>query len=369
MTESEICQSNLEPLTKMIKSLLIREGDILGVRFRQYYEIGKDVFRDLNLYSIRISKRFLIEVDKNTNSILLPNDLLLLSSVSVIDDCGQIIPLILNRNLTGELIDINLDKNCDCTCNCRAELCGTLKNYEVIYTSITAPIPGGQTQIFNCYSRKTIYPNGDYYRQWNEPVTIFEEGVLITTELQEKTEFICHLDVKPCGCVEDTPKNRQTLASCCGGQYLVTECGKNCCPAEFPDQTYGYEQFSNRIYFNSKFTFTHALIRYFPGADREEIMVPVVAKTAMLRGIMFELLPYQKGSGYTAMANQRKLMQFERLYKEEKKRLFRLLNRFSLRAFYDSVIPVRIYPNAGVNMWPVGPGFVPPNNVTNRCSR
>jgi hypothetical protein len=365
MTTAEICQANVESLSDIIKSLLIREGDFLGVHFRQYYEIGKDVYRDLNLYSIRYSKRFLIEVDKNTNSITLPDDLLLLSSVSVIDHCGQLIPLILNKNLTGEIIDINLNKDCDCKCNCKAELCGQLKHYEVVYTTISAPQPGGGTMSYNCYSRKTIYPNGDYYRQWNEPVAIYEAGVLTATELQEKTEFICKLEVKPCGCVEDNAANRAILNSCCGGQYLVTECCSNKgCPYEFPDQTYGYQQGDNRIYFNSNFTYTHALIRYYPGNNNNEIMIPIVAKTAMLRGIKFELLPYEKGSGYTAMANQRKLVQFERLYKEERKRLFRLLNRFSLKAFYDSIIPTRPYPRSP-NLWPAGgPFFIPPNIPT-----
>lgn len=357
------CQSNLESLTDMVKSLLIREGDTLGVRFRQYYEIAKDVYRDLNLYAIRYSKRFLIEVDKKTNSIRLPSDLLLLSSVSVIDECGQLIPLILNKNLTGEIIDINLNKDCDCQCNCKDELCGQLKNYEVVYTTISAPQPNGTMLSYNCYSRKTIYPNGDYYREWNEPVVRFEGDVHVATVLEEKTEFICKLDVKECGCVRDIPANREMLNQCCGGQYLVTECGCKGCAPDFPNQTYGYEQLGDTIYFNSHFCSTHVLIRYFPGGDKGEIMVPIVAKTAILRGIKFEILPYEKGSGYTAMANQRKLLQFERLYKEERKRLFRLLNRFSYRAFYENVVPVRYYPHSPSTWNGCGSNLIPPNIV------
>lgn len=366
---AEICSPKFETLTQVVKSLLIREGDVIGLNFRRYYEIAKDVYRELNLYAIRISKRYLIEVDKNTNSIQVPPDLILISSVSIIDECGQIIPLILNKNLTNDIIDINLDKDCTCQCGCNDELCGQLKNYEVVYTSITAPVPGGGTMAFNCFSRKTIYPNGDYYREWNMPVTIYENGVLASTILQDYKEFICKLEIKPCGCVVDNACNRDMLSDCCGSGYLVTECGCKCCPDDFPNETYGMSTLGDTISFNSRANFTHVLVRGFTDNSNGEIMVPLVAKTAILRGVKFEQLTYEKGSGYTAMAIQRQLIQFERLYKEERKRLFRLLNRWSLKEFYESVIPTRRYPHTNRPWVPFM--FFPVNDAGNigSCSR
>jgi hypothetical protein len=361
---AEICSPKLETLTNVIKSLLIREGDIIGQNFRKYYEIAKDVYRDLNLYAVRTSKRYLIEIDPNTNSVAVPNDLILISSVSIIDNCGQIVPLILNRNLSDEYIDINLDKDCDCTCNCKDQLCGLLKNYEVVYTDQAAPMPDGSIQVFRLFSRKTIYPNGDYYREWNEPVALYEDGVHTQTVLTEYKEFICKLIVKPCGCVKDCAENRQNLSDCCGTGYLVTECGCNCCPPDFPCETYGMTQMGDRIYFNSNADFTHVLVRGFVDNDinsNNEIMIPLVAKTALLRGIKFEQLTYEKGLGYTAMAIQRQLLQFERLFKEERKRLFRLLNRWSLKEFYETVVPVRRYPHT-VRRIPYNM-FFPANNI------
>jgi hypothetical protein len=355
----EVCNAKLESLTNMIKSLLIREGDTAGLNFRRYYEIGKDVFRDLNLTAIRMSKRYLIEIDPHTNSAQLPNDLLLISSVSKIDDCGNVIPLLLNKNLSRDIIDINLDKDCDCECSCKGELCGQLKNYEVVYTSIQAPMPIGPPQTFNCFSRKVIYPNGDYYREWNEPVVIYDGDVHTATQLEERKELICKLETKPCGCVKDCKANRSMLSDCCGPSYLVTECGRRCCPPEFPNETYGMEQMGNVLYFNSRASFTHVLVRGFVNNEEGEIMIPKVAKTALLRGIKFEQLQYEKGTGYTAMAIQRQLSQFNLLYRDERNRLFRLLNRFSLKQFYEDVIPVRRYPQEG-NRWS-GHSFLPIN--------
>ena len=338
---SSRCMVAREPLTKMIKSLLIRENDVLGEKFRQYLEIGKDVYRDLNLYAIREAKRYWIEVDKQLNAITLPDNVLLWSSVSIVDDCGQIRPLIMNKNLTGEIIELGLAKDCACQCGCQSALCVQLNHYEVITKDVTAPMPNGSFQVFTTTEKKTIYPNGDLLLQYTEPVVIYgADGVHTATELQDKEKFICHLQVKACGCVEDCPENRQLLRACCGDGFLDNECGCQCCPPTAFNQTYGYEQFDNKICFDSNFQYTHVLLRYYAESATADIMVPLVAKTAMLRGIKFESLQYEKGTGYTAMAIQRQLLQFERLYDSEKRKLFRLLNRFSLAQFYTTVFGI-----------------------------
>jgi len=341
------CLANKVPVSDIVKSLLIREGDVLGQHFRQYLEVAKDVYRDLNLYAIRETRRYMIEVNKKTNSIKLPKDCLMWSSIQVPDECGQLLPLLQNTNLTGDIVDLNLANDCGCQCNCQSELCGSLKHYEVIHKTIMAPMPNGEQQGFECMERKTIYPNGDYYLEWTEPVVKYDGDQHVATELESKTEFICRLEVEACGCVKDCPANREMITGSCGAGFFPYECGCPSCPPVMPNATYGYEEFGDTICFDSAFCYDYVLLRYYVEQKGSSFMVPIIAKTAMIRGIMFEMLPYQPGSGYTALALQRRQVQFERLYKEERKRLFRLINRFSLKNFYERTLGQRRMPGPG----------------------
>jgi hypothetical protein len=335
------CLADREPLEKMVKGLLMRESDFLGVNEMQYLAVGKDVYRDLNLYSIRWSKRVMIEVDRNTNSIRKPDDCLLVSSIVGIDDCGRQHPLFLNTKITGEVVDINLSKDCSCECGCHDELCGKLKNYEVVNKTVQVPAPeGGGTESFEVYSRKTIYPNGDYYLEYNEPVAIYENGVHTSTELQERKKFICKLETKACGCVKDTDQNRKVLSECCGADFVSIECN-GCSAPVVGSNNYGVAEMERHIHFNSEFEYSHVLLRYYPDERGKDIMVPIVARRAIMYGIKAELIPFEPEMRYSYASQERRAGSFESKYEKEKKKLFRLLNRFDLDTFYKTVLPPR----------------------------
>lgn len=329
-----------ETLTEMIKSLCIREDDVRLAKFRKYYEIGKDVYRELNLYSIRWTKRYLIEVDRKTRSVKLPPETLMISSISVVDDCGKIIPLILNNNIHEDFVDISQAHSCGCDCGCENELCGMVKNYEVVLGNMSAPMPNGNMQVFDTYSRKIIYPNGDYFHEYSVPVTTYEDGVLISTELQEKKEFICKLETEVCGCVKNNTSNKSLLDSACGPNDFHTDCGSKLCVPKV-DDTYGMEMDGDRINFDSSFPYSHILVRIYLNEKGGEIRVPLVAKKALIYGIKEEENPFEKATGYSALAQQRRQTVFTVKYEKEKKRLFRLLNRLSLKTILRNLIPAR----------------------------
>jgi hypothetical protein len=329
-----------ETLKQMVESLCIREDDHRLIKFRKYYDIAKDVYRDLNLYSIRWTKRFLIEVDQKTRSVKLPPETILLSSVSVLDDCGKIIPLILNNNIHEDFVDISQAHQCGCECGCESDLCGTVKTYEVIYGKVSAPMPDGSMKVFDTYSRKTVYPNGDYYHEYTVPVPTYEDEEIISTELEERKEFICKLETKGCGCVKDCDENKQKLDSCCGPNEFFVECGSNICvPQE--TQTYGYEKGGDRISFDTTFSYKHVLVRVYVNEKGPNVMVPLVAKQALLLGIKADENPFEKVTGYSALAQQRRQGTFDVKYDKAKKKLFRLLNRLSLRTILLTLTPGR----------------------------
>lgn len=336
--EMDICSSQMVPLSEIVKSLLIRENDVLGTQYLRYYEFAKDIYRDLNLTAIRYTKRYEIDVDPKCRCIELPRDFLLMSSLCIRDECGELVQLLLNSNITGPIIQKELPHDCDCECNCTDALCGTLKHYEVIYKDVEAPMPGGNIGVFQTFSRKTVYPNGDYYLEYNEPVVQYSDGMHVATVLEDKTDFICKLEVASCGCVKDNPKNREILSACCGASLYNVECGRCLCnPTDC--LSYGAQNLGDRIYFDSNFNHKSVILRYFPEPGSGDFMVPLLAKTAIIYGIKKELFPYDMGVGYRALAAQRQQLRFDRMYDTERKRLFRMINRFSLKQFYATIFP------------------------------
>jgi hypothetical protein len=236
-------------------------------------------------------------------------------------------------------VDINLAKDCSCTCGCADELCGALKNYEVINKTVVVPTPDGGDESFEVYSRKTIYPNGDYFLEYNEPVAQYMNGVHINNELQERKELICKLDTKECGCVKNTEKNKKVLSECCGADFLSVECN-HCKPVPGTD-TYGMKEMERHIYFNSEFEYSHILLRYYPDVKGKDLMVPTVARKAMMYGIKADLIPFEPQVRYSYASQDRRGRDFENKYKEAKKKLLRLLNRYSLPEFYAVILPPR----------------------------
>jgi len=330
-----------ESLAEVVQSILDRVDDYRGVGFRKYFSIAKDVYRDLNLMSIRWTKRYLMEVDKQTNSIKLPSDFLLLSSISIVDENGRIIPLDINNNITEDFVDVSAGRHCGCKCGCNNELCGQVKNYEVVYGKVSAPMPNGTMQQFDTYSRKTIYPNGDYYHEYSIPVTEYADGEIVSTTLQEKKEFICKLETEECGCVKNCQPNIDKLNECCGPNLFAVECGCDLTKYCSSPLTYGYENFSDRITFDSEFKYDHVLLRYYVNSNGGDIRVPVIARMGIIYGVMLQGIPFEKVTGYSALAQQRRQIQFERLYEAEKINIFRILNRLSLKKFLGTISPKR----------------------------
>lgn len=321
-----------ETIQDAVKGILQREGDTLGVNYLKYMSVAKDIYRELNLHAIRETKRAWIQVDKKTNRITFPDDYLFFSSISVEDECGRLIPLVINGNLKHDIVDISQDKDCHCECGCLSKLCGAIKNYEVITGVETALMPNGDPASFTTMTRKRIGRDGAMVIEKRFPKAIYEGGVWVSTELVTEEEFVCKLEMSSCGCVKDTPENHSKVAQCCGANFMSVDCGSTyCCTS--PDQlTYNIEENGTGAIFPSSFMHNKVLVRYFYTQKTKDIRFPFVAKKALMLGIKAEI------AEFSDTETEARVNRYIRRYNTEMGRLRSVLNRFNLKGFYDYVL-------------------------------
>lgn len=322
-------------LLDVVKSLFSREGNVTGTNINKYMAAAKEVYTELNLYTIRKTKRMFVKVDKQTNTIRMPDDFVMLSSLSVIDPyCGEIIPLVINTTILKDVVDSGVNRSCECECGCDSKLCGNIFKYESIQRQVTAPLPGGggETMDYTETTRKRIDEHGNVMQEICGPVLKYdsETGVHTATVVECQEYQICQLEIKECGCVVESPENIEKFSSvCCGGNY-ETECGTICCPEDNP---YGYNfvDGSSKIAFASNFKFGEVLVRYYADVPTKELEIPRVAKQAIIAGIKAYLIPHDRKEPLW------RAQYWKNEFEVEKTKLTNILNRYSLKEFYSTL--------------------------------
>jgi hypothetical protein len=314
-----------------IKGILQREGDAMGVNLLRYRSVAKDVFRTLNLSKIRQTKRVWLTVDKRTNSVKVPPYYMFFSSLTIQDDCGRWIPLVINSNIVRDVVDISQDKNCHCECGCNSSACGQIQNYELVEEKVMAKMPDGTQKEFDTYTRKKINKDGSMVIEKSFPKAMYDGGEWVDTAIAVEEEFLCKLEVKECGCLKETKGNMDKIHECCGDAFFSVECGGTCCTPQ-SSLTFNISETGDRFDFPSGFHYPKVLLRFFYDAPLKELMIPVVAKKAIMLGIKAEIAEFD---GTESLG---RIDFYKKSYNQEAEKLHQLLQRFSLRNFYEYVL-------------------------------
>lgn len=332
----QILPSNSSTADDIIRSLCNREGDITGINFMKYKGVALDVYRELNLTVIRHTKRVLIEVDKRTNSITIPHcDYLHWASISVIDECNKIRPMLINTNLTHDIVDIsNPSEGCCEHQSCTSSLCSQIKSYELIQQVTNEAMPNGTTKSFTSTTRKRVDPDGKFYTERTFPVRTYNESnVWVGVELQTETEVLCHLDVDAHGCVCDTPKNREEVGCACSADTFEIEAG--CwtkCNTVSPD-TYNISEQGDRLVFPSNFAFDKVLLRYYVNPTGRTLLIPIIAKEAFIAGIKHYTVPHKRRPVLW------EIQLWEKKWIKGKGYVKGIINRYSIAEWYSVLTP------------------------------
>lgn len=269
--------ANRVPLGEVVDSLVFKQKDLQATMKASYLSEAKLLWKLMNLRTIKDSKRVIIDVDKGINSIKLPDDCYQFSSIYVYSN-GRFVPLLINSNLSEDLVDLSEKKSC--SCGCGSDLCANVRNYELIQSNESVGMPDGSQQVFVKTSRKSVAKDGSYFYEITEPIQIFDSaGVHIATELKTRVEEICKLDVDENGCVKDCEENKKKIYGVCGFNTIGDDCGKPVLWSDCicPDLTYNVSDDGDRIILPSNLAYDKVVVRYFFDSKTSDIMIPIVA--------------------------------------------------------------------------------------------
>ncbi len=226
-----------ECLTDTISEITDRYCIRAGIDKKKYFgryliiagEVWEEVFQN-TLWSIK-SVWMPAKLGAPLNYVDVPQDCLRLLSIGIDDKCDLIQPLFYNNQLN--VIPKPSAKKCGCTCDCGG-LCDDVNSLTTT-TKLLFTINGvpyyQKTWLQYCSNgdiiewsetptkkyNTLIGDSGDYNFDYNNDYDIaaapFSAYEIVTVTSQKK---ICKLDVKECGCPQETEANCQTLIDACG---------------------------------------------------------------------------------------------------------------------------------------------------------
>lgn len=326
---------NKSRLIDVVDSVLIRENDLQGIKRARYMLVAKEIYEETNLHGIKDSKRLICKVDKNTNSIYLPDEGLMFSTIYGIVN-GKFQAFALNANISEDIIDLSAHKYCENGCG--SQLCSDVKNYELVEENVYAPMPNGSSVLFRKTSRKKINPDGSYIYEITEPVKNYSaSGTHISTTLITRTEFICNLDIDDKGCVIENEDNKQKIWSVCGFHNIGEDCGKPLDKSCFcPNLEYNVSTDGKRIILPSNLSLDTVLVRYYYSQKTKDIMIPFVAKNLFRLKLVYALKELMDNvSRGTKIDLERKIWAAENQMNTD-------LSRLTLSELYDVLSPKKV---------------------------
>lgn len=314
----------------------------------KFLRFAKRVYNDdLKLGSVRAAVRQFFEIDKRTNTIKMPCDFHRLSGVYWKDRNGRFHPMYRNDRLNDDIVDIKAKK--DCACDCGGKLCNAIKSYESIVEEIEETMPDDSTQTFRCETRKGVDGNGWYYEVVQYPIRIFEDGVWVNTEVKTEKRDLCQLEMEG-ECVVDCDANVEAVygCSCSDGNTIVscpakmdsymTECGTWVSEQGFKN-VFNITEEGDRLIFPNDIPIDKVLIRYYPVVDLRNIKVPLVARSCMITGILFENFRFKTDRESILAARE-----FGQRFTNESFALLGELNRYNAAAKNAIMSPVAYFP-------------------------
>lgn len=263
----------------------------------------------------RGKQRAILSVNANTRTATLPADFKQELFVGYINHRGIRVPLPLNINLTNEDSIQDLSDMCP-KCNQRKSICNDLT---VTEDSETVVINEG---FYEKTTIKKLYPNGDYFLEVTTPYfnTDNDQVEYITTK-----EFITKIKLKPCGCVEETEENIETIKQCC---YDAWCCHFSSCSTKCDTSIGGYKLFEEEGLIQFDFNFNHkkVYIEYlgFVPKLNGQLAVPEVAFETLVNWTKFKSVENKK----SVPLGERDW--YFRNYRRERSNMEKMLGRISL---------------------------------------
>lgn len=199
------------PLSRIVKASIVDSYEDIGKTQELYSHWAARGLRKLQHETLSLGvRKVLLHVSKGLHTATLPLDFNGDIFVGVIDDKGNKEPLL----MMPDLVDIENIKAYACEdkcprCNQDKAICGDLT------TTIEVKIVRINGANYDQTITKKLYPNGDYYLETSTPFQPLDRGGFSNNTVQYTItkEFIGKIDLKDCGCIDETVSNLENIKS------------------------------------------------------------------------------------------------------------------------------------------------------------
>jgi len=315
---------------EVIKTLCLRENDTSLSMAGVYASYLPTVYNDLRFDVTKKTTTKKYYLDLVNNSLVLPNDCLLVIGVGYVDDCGTIKPLWYNSKLPIPILFENsLPCNCE-TCGEESTSCGLIKSFDTVEEVVTINSVEKTNSI-----KTTILTDGTVIRsvkQWG--LNDDNEVVLLVDTQQE----VCTLESLPCGCVATTASNTLKIAAlnedCCS---FSTGCGTyspSCCD-NLATNSYRLDIQGRLLLMSPNYDKDYVILKYVSAINNsDDYQIPAIALETMIRGIKYyRALDDNKAPSF--MKGQRSVT--HNVYRAELNKLYKRLNPVNWDLLMDGI--------------------------------
>lgn len=276
------CNTRLIPLYKVVaEAMMDAYSDISKAGVQQMFQHW--AVRGFKKISNEVlpskPQKALIYINPNTKTGTLPPDFGGLLFAGLINNCGEKVPVRLKSNIadTSNIQDLTVcEDKCD-KCNQNKAICQDLTVTEDTVIKVINGQNYEQTII------KKLYPDGRYYLETRIPILNLETQVV---EYLTQKEFVTQLDLRDCGCIEESESNIAAIQCNCPDVYCSYFAP--CCGV----QDIGYQIFEETglIKFTPNFPFNVAYIEYvgFLPKKNGQYYVPEVSMECLIEWIKFK---------------------------------------------------------------------------------
>lgn len=321
------CSTELKrtvPLYKVVSAAIVDSYEDIGRTQQVFSHWAARGLKKLDREVLKTGlRKVTLVVNRSTNTATLPPDFSEEHFVGVIIN-GKKVPL----QLRPEIVDskgteeILCEDKCE-KCNQDKAICNDLTITEDTVLVTINDVVYEQTII------KKLYPNGDYYLETKIPVWNIADSVV---EYKTTKEFITALDLKPCGCIDETPANIEKIQCCSPDVYCsyFAPCD-NSCTVDYG----GYRIFEETglIQFDNTTAFTKVYMEYwgFMPKKNGQYQVPEIAFETLVEWVKFKYI-----DGKRNIPNADKVWRWTR-YTIERKNMEKIKGRISLSQIIQAI--------------------------------
>lgn len=273
----------------LIKDLCLMNEDFSLSKAAIYASHLKTVINELRIDVTQKTKIAKFAINKNTNSIGVPNDCLLLHAIGYEDDCGVVQPLWYNTKIPQEIL-FEGGRGCSCqTCGEEHTYCSVIDTVDTTEEDIEI---GRAT--YTKTTKTITTKDGSVIRRITQPVIVATRGgsrggeIVESVQMQTTEEELCKLELLPCGCVKSTESNSENIEKYDFGCWnFNTNCGTY---NKFQKKEYGYtiDITGENIILDISYPYDYVVLRYTSAINSmNEFKIPVIAAPAVRTGIMY----------------------------------------------------------------------------------